>query len=651
MKEPMKLEYLFKPINIKSMKLKNRIVMAPMGTLMANEDGSPSDRVLDYYEARAVGGAGFIMVEDTVIHPSIAFGMGEIAITSMYDDRFIPAWKRFTDHLHAVGAKLSIQVWHPGRQAPAIGPDRPPWAPSLPPCPCPYCQDVPHVMSISEIQEIIDSFAQAARRVQESGFDAVEIGGAHGYLIAQFMSSYSNKRTDKYGGDLISRMRFALEVLEASRAKVGPDFPIIFRFSADERVTEGRNLDESLAIAPWLVAAGADCLHVSTGVYVNAETYIVAPAAVPKGHNVYAAEQIKKVVNVPVIASGRLNDPLMADQVIAQGKADLVAIGRGLYADPEWPNKVAAGRFEDIRWCTSCLDGCIHSLRTTFATKCQVNPEVGRERQMAITPAARTKRVLVVGGGPAGMEAARVAALRGHHVTLYEKEKELGGQFRIASIPPTKQEIIPFLKYQARQLSQTGVKVVLGQEATAATVKDLKPEVVIIATGSKPLIPDILGADGQNVVTAHDVLTFRVTTGRKVLVAGGGMVGCETADLLASYGREVTIIEMLPELAADMAHGPRYFLLQRLAEQKVKAVTSATIQRITSDGVVINHDGKEETIRGMDTIVLAMGAVSVNRLAREIEGKVSQVHVIGDAETPGKAMEAIAAGAQIGRAI
>ena len=651
MEQLMKLEHLFKPINIKSMKLKNRIVMAPMGTLMANEDGSPSDRVTDYYEARARGGAGFIMVEDTVIHPLIAFGMGEIGITSMYDDKFIPSWKRFTDRLHAAGAKLSIQIWHPGRQSPAIGPERPPWAPSLLPCPCPYCQDMPHVMSVAEIEEIIDSFAQAARRVKESGFDAVEIGGAHGYLIAQFMSAYSNRRTDKYGGDLTSRMRFALEVLEASRAKVGPDFPIIFRFSADERVIDGRNLDESLTIAPWLVAAGADCLHVSTGVYVNVETYVVAPMSVPKGHNVYAAGQIKNAVSVPVIASGRLNDPLMAEQVIAQGKADLVAIGRGLYADPEWPNKVAAGRFEDIRWCTSCLQECIHALRTTFTTKCQVNPEVGRERQMTISPAARAKRVLVVGGGPAGMEAARVAALRGHDVTLYEKEKELGGQFRIASIPPTKQEIIPFLKYQARQLSQAGVKVVLGQEATATTVKELKPEVVVVATGSKPLIPDMPGTDGQNVATAHDVLTFKVTTGHKVVIAGGGMVGCETADLLASYGRDVTIVEMLPELASDVAPGPKYFLLQRLDEQKVKVVTSAIIQRITSDGVVINRDGKEETIGGMDSIVLAMGAVSVNQLARDIEGKVGQVHVIGDAETPGKATEAIAAGAHVGRTI
>ena len=249
------------------------------------------------------------------------------------------------------------------------------------------------------------------------------------------------------------------------------------------------------------------------------------------------------------------------------------------------------------------------------------------------------------------MEAARVAALKGHDVTLYEKETELGGQFRIASIPPAKQEIIPFIKYQARQLYKSGVKVVLGQEANASTVDELKPEVVVVATGSKHLIPDIPGTDGENVVTAQDVLTFTVRTGPRVVMAGGGMVGCETADLLASYGRDVTIVEMLPEIASDVAPGPRFFLLQRLAEQKVKVVTSATIQRIVSDGVVVSRDGREETIGGMDTIVLAMGAVSVNELAKEIEGKISEVHVIGDAQSPAKATEAIAAGAQVGRSI
>ena len=270
---------------------------------------------------------------------------------------------------------------------------------------------------------------------------------------------------------------------------------------------------------------------------------------------------------------------------------------------------------------------------------------------MTITPAEKPKRVLVVGGGPAGMEAARVAALRGHDVTLCEKEMELGGQFRLASIPPAKQEIVPFLKYQARQLDKNGVKVRLGTEANPTTVDEVKPEVVVVATGSQSPIPDIPGVDGDNVVTAQDVLTFRVATGRRVIIAGGGMVGCETADLLASYGRDVTVVEMLPEIASDVAPGPRYFLLQRLAEQKVKVVTSATVQSIVRDGLVVSVNGNEEIVGGMDTIVLAMGAIPVSELAKEIEGKVPEVYVIGDAQSPSKATDAIAAGAQAGRAI
>ncbi len=646
-----KLEKLFTPIRIKSMELKNRVVMAPMCTLLANADGSASDRLIEYYEARAKGGAALISVEVAEVHPSSAFGIGEIGIASIYDDKFIPSWKRFCERIHAAGAKTSMQLHHPGRQFPALGPERPPWAPSVVPCPCPLCQDVPHQMTIAEIEEMVHAFGEGARRAKEAGFDAVEVHGAHGYLIAQFMSSYANRRTDKYGGDLHSRMRFPMEILYAVRERVGPNFPIVFRLSADERVPGGRTVEESVAIAPMLVAAGTDCLSITTGVYVNLYTYFVAPMAVPKGLNVDAAERVKKAVDVPIIVVGKLNDPLMAEQVLAQGKADLVAIGRGLLADPELPNKAAAGQFEDIRWCTACNQGCIYSFMNSFNLTCVVNPELTKERQMAITPVAKTKRVLVAGGGPAGMEAARVAALRGHDVTLYEKEPELGGQFRIATIPPAKQEIVPFLKYLSRQLDKAGVKVMLGEAVTASVVEKMKPDAVVVATGGKPLIPDIPGINADNVVAAHDVLTSKAITGNKVLIAGGGMVGCETADFLAERGRHVTIVEMLPEIASDIAPGPKFFLLQRLAEQGVRSVTSATIKKITADSVVIDREGKEETIGSMDTIVLALGVASLRELEDELKDKVNEVYVIGDAKTPATAMEAIAAGAEIGRQI
>ncbi len=651
MEDLVKLTHLFTPTRVKTMELKNRIAMAPMGTLEAHEDGHPSERQLAYYEARARGGAGLIMVEDAVVHVSAAIGFGEIGLPAIYDDKFIPGWKKLNDVIHAAGAKTCIQLWHPGRQFPALAPDKPPLAPSLVPCPCPLCQDLPHVMTIAEIEELIDAFAQAARRAKASGFDSVEVSGTHGYLIAQFMSAYANRRTDRYGGDLRSRMRFALETVSAVRFEVGPDFPIIFRFSADESVTGGRNLDESMAIAPWLVAAGVDCLHVSAGVYANIETLTVAPSYVPKGHILHAAEVLKGVVGVPIMTVGKLNDPLMAEEAIAHGRADIVAVGRGFFADPEWANKAAAGQFEDIRWCTGCMQGCISTLRTAYAAKCQVNPEVGKEREMAIVRADRPKRVLVVGGGPAGMETAKVAALRGHQVTLYEKAAELGGQFRLASVPQGKQEILPYLKYQARQLEKSKVEVVLGKEADASTVAELKPDVVVVATGGKPKILDIPGIHGQNVITAQEVLSFKAVTGKRVLVAGGGMVGCETADLLGSYGRDVTIVEILPELASDMAFGPRYYLLQSLEAHKVKVITSACLESVTPQGVSYSRNGLTETVGGIDTVVLAMGASPESKLARQLEGRAPQVHVIGDANNPGNAMEAIAAGARIARDI
>jgi len=640
-----RLKHLFSPITIKTMKLKNRIVMPAMGTLSANLDSTISERQMYYYEAQAKGGVGLIVVEIAEVHPSSAFMM----LIGIHDDKFIPGLKMLTDSVHAAGAKIAIQLHHPGRQFVAVE-GRAPWAPSAVPCPCSLCQDMPHVMTIAEIEEMVEAFAQGARRAKQAGFDAVEIHGAHGYLLAQFMSAYVNRRTDKYGGSISSRMRFPLEVIEAVREKVGPDYPILFRLSGEERVPGGRELAEVVATAPMLVDAGVDCMSVSTGVYVNLFTHLIAPMEISKGLNVYAAEAIKKVVDVPVIVAGRLNDPVVAESVIAQGKADLVAIGRGLLADPELPNKAAAGQFEDIRWCIAC-NYCVQSLMTGMSLKCVVNPEVGKGREFAITPAPKAQKVLVVGGGPAGMEAARVAALRGHQVTLYEREPELGGQFRLASIPPQKQEIAPAIKYFSRALEKAGVKVVLGQEATSSVVDELKPEAVVVATGGMPIIPDMPGTGRENMVTAWDVLAGKAATGKKVVVAGGGMVGCETAEFLAEYGKEVTIVEMLPELASDAIIGRKDLLTRHLAELGVNGITSATIKAFTADGMTITRNGKEEVIGEMETIVLAMGVAPARQLAEEIKDKVSELYVIGDAENPATAFEAFAAGAEVGRKI
>ncbi len=648
--QELRLEKLFTPIRIKSMELKNRLIMPPMGTILADAEGAATDRLIDYYEARAKGGASLIIVEVTNVHPYTHIGIGDRGSCAIYDDKLIVGWKRFTQRIHAAGAKASMQLYHPGRQTITLDPAKPPVAPSAVPCPCPICHDVPRVLTIPEIEELVQAFAEGARRAKEADFDAVEIHGAHGYLIAQFMSAYSNKRNDRYGGDLRRRLRFPLEILQAVRERVGPDFPIIFRYSAIEDVPGGRDLEESVAIAPLLVQGGADCLSISTGTYANLMSRLIAPMGMPMGLNVEAAAAVKRVVDVPVIAVGKLNDPIMAEGVIAEGKADLVAIGRGLIADAELPNKFVAGQLDDIRWCIACNE-CIFRLATAARFCCLVNPELGREREMELKPAPKAKRVLVAGGGPAGLEAARVAALRGHRVVLYEKEQQLGGQFRLASIPPWKQEIIPYLNYLHRQVEKAGVEVVLGQAVTASVVEEMKPDAVVVATGGRPQIPDIPGIDAQNVVTAHDILAGRAVVGQKVLIAGGGMVGCEAADFLAEYGKDITIVEMLSELASDVPMGARQLLLQRLEAERVQAITSATIKRITADGVVVERQGREEAIGGMDSIVLALGIASAGELAEEIGDKVSEVHLIGDAKTPGRALEAIAAGAEVGRQI
>jgi NADPH-dependent 2,4-dienoyl-CoA reductase/sulfur reductase-like enzyme len=370
-----------------------------------------------------------------------------------------------------------------------------------------------------------------------------------------------------------------------------------------------------------------------------------------KGLNIDATAAVRKAVDVPVIVVGRMTDPILAESVLEGGKADLVAMGRGLVADPELPNKLKENKFDDIRWCIGCNQGCMGGLIGGIPFTCLVNPAAGREQEMELKPASVSKKILVAGGGPAGMEAARVLALRGHKVTLYEKNDCLGGQFCLASLPPLKQEISQYLMYLQVQLDKTGVKVVQGQALTPDIVADVSPDEVVVATGSKQFIPDIQGIDGDNVVLAHEVLTGKAVTGKKVLVAGGGQVGCETAKFLERYRRQVTIVEMRPEPAFDVGKVPREALMHSLKKTQIKILTSRTIKEITGNGVVVEHEGERETIEGIDTIVLAMGVVSINSLADEIKDMVSKVHVIGDAGNPGNALNAIAAGVEIGRQI
>lgn len=634
---------LFQPVKIGKMELKNRLVVPAMGTGFSAPDGTVSDRLIEYLEARARGGFGLIIVEVTAVDP---LGKGFPNELGIWDDRFKPGFSRLVECIHAAGAKVAVQLHHAGREtfSFSIGGEQP-VAPS--PIPDPVIREIPRELSVEEIKALVEAYAQGARRAKEIGFDAIEVHGAHGYLVAQFMSAYANKRTDEYGGGLEGFLRFPLEILRRIRQLVGPDYPVLFRISGDEAVPQGRTIEESVVVAKRLVEAGVDALHISVGVYESGHL-TVAPAAVEQGFNAAAAATIKSAVSVPVIAVGRIEDPTVAEGIISSGKADLVAIGRGSLADPEFAIKAAEARHEDIVRCIACNEGCIDRLMLGQVITCIQNPALGCEAEYASAGAAKAKRVLVAGGGPAGLEAARTAALWGHRVSLYEKQGFLGGQAPLAAVPPTKEVWHEVVRSRIKDLERLGVEIKLGKELTPETVKEISPDVVIVATGSAPLLPDLAGIDRSNVVTAHDALS-EAPVGKRVVVIGGGLVGCETADYLAQQGKDVTVVEMAQHIAQDASPASRYFLVRRLAQGKVKVLTSTPVKAITDQGVIVSPESGEQTLGPVDTVVLATGATSVNDLATAIEGLVPEVYVVGDAASPGRILEAVQQAADIAR--
>ena len=651
------LKHLFSPIRIGSMEVKNRIVLPPMTVGYGVPEGTVSDKHRDYYEARAEGGAGLIITEAAAVHAQRKYGMFPLGL---YEDDQIQSWNELAEATHRHGAKLAVQLMDPGPESIMMLTGIQPVGPS-PVIGRGLFRDVPRELSIGEIEAIVEDFAEATRRAKEAGLDAVQIHAAHGYaLVGSFMSPFFNKRTDKYGGSLEGRLRLLLEIIEAVHDKVGKDFPIIVRMSGDERRTGGRTLQETQFIARILVEAGVDALEVSGGTIPTVFWAVVAPSGTPLGLNTDFSKAIKEVVDIPVISVGRINTARVAEFILETGRADMVSMGRALHADPELPNKAAAGALDDITPCLGCNCGCIGSVVQGVHATCIINPAAGREKEMALVPAEQRKKVLVAGGGPAGLEAARVAAVRGHDVTLYEKEEKLGGQVNLASVPPFMQEIGQLIKHLTTRVQKAGVKVELGKAVTPEVIDELKPDVVIVATGASPLVPEsIPGIDKERVITAWEVLAgHEATKAGKVLIVGGGLTGCETADFLAfptdnmaAAPTEVTLLELREKIALDSMAEPRHLLLDRLREKRVDVIVRAKVKEILDDGVVFERDGQEETLHGFEYVVLAMGAKSVDTLSKEIEGKVPEVYVIGDATYPRRALEATAGGAAIGRQI
>jgi 2,4-dienoyl-CoA reductase-like NADH-dependent reductase (Old Yellow Enzyme family)/thioredoxin reductase len=630
---------LFSPFKIGNIELKNRIVMPPMATHFADFDGSVNDRHIAYYVERARGGVGYITSEHTgVLKQGRAFP--NMALIDA--DQQIPSFKKLVEAIHQESGKIVIQINHAGRQTSSSVTGSPIVAPSA--IPCPVRNEMPKKLSQEEIQKIVDAFGEAARRVKETGADGVEIHMAHGYLLNQFLSPFSNQRTDEYGGDPERRMKMAIEVLRTVRNQVGPDFTILCRLSADEYVEGGLKLKDTQEIAKALERSGTDALHISACVaasgYLNHPPYYAE-----EGIFAHLAQGIKSVVSIPVIAVGRIRTPELANKILEERKADLISMGRALIADPYLPLKALEGRADDIVPCISC-NRCIQSIRKG-ALQCAVNPETGREDIFKLKKTDHPKKIWIIGGGPAGMKAAEIAALRGHQVTLYEKDGNLGGRFLLAAIPPQKQILKDFIDQLIRQLKKLPVKIVLGKSFTLASLKRGRPEVVILATGAKSFFPPIDGIRESKAISVEDVLSGSIPLGRKVLVVGGGGIGSEVADHLSEDGKEVTLIEMREGIALDLVGHLQHFLNKRLREKGVQILVNTKATRFEREGLWVEDPQGIRKLEGFDSMVISLGSIPNNELVESLKGKVPEVYVVGDASKPREVMEAVFEGEEI----
>jgi len=638
----MKFAHLMQPFRLKNITLNNRIVMAPMLSRLCDPDGIVSQKLIDYYAERARGGAGLVIVEYcyTDTKESKA-NQGQLGI---YSDQLIAGLGDLAEAIQEWGAKAILQVCHAGRSTSSRYMGRQPIAPSPVPS---YTGEMAREMTLEEIEATIESFAEAARRAKTAGFDGIELHGTHGYLMAQFLSPYTNHRADIYGQD---RGLFALQTLDRVRSKVGSEYLVGYRMAAEEFIEGGVTLTETKAFAKRLEERGIDYIHVSGGI-IEVGQHFVIPMYFPRGSLLRLAEGIKQAVKVPIIAVGAIHDPFLAEEALQRKQADLIAMGRGLIADPELPNKIRSGRLEDVRTCLRCNEGCSSRIRQSKTQRCAINAEVGRERSMRIHPASRPKRVCVIGGGPAGMEAARVLALRGHRVTLIEKEKELGGLLLYATVPDFKGELRRFLQYLKTQVKKLGVEVLLERRATLELVRDLKPDSVVLAAGSAMAAPQIPGVQKSFVANALELLSGKFQPGARVVIAGGAAMGCEIAAHLGALGKKVTVVEMLGDLALDLESRSRLALLQLLKERGVETLTSWKLEKIDEGGVLLSDRNSNRREVPVDSVILALGMASNQDLIQPLRENFQEVYLIGDCLEPRKIYQAIHEGAFAGRAI
>ncbi len=675
---------LFQPGRIGSMELKNRIVEAAMGTSLEREDGFVDDRIKDFYEERAKGGVGLIVMGVGAIdHPDGKVLPGQLGLS---DDKFIPGLKELAESIHQHDTKLAIQLQRGGKLATEdMAKGCQPKSSSCSALPVQEAMqdmasvEIPRMMArytqmpakletveltLDEIRDVVTKFGEAARRAKDAGIDGVEIHAGHGYLLSEFLSGACNQRTDEYGGSVENRARIVLEVIAAVRDRVGPDYPVWIRMDGREYgIADGITVKEARKLAKMFEGAGVDAINVSGYGGIRGGFYD-APLCYPRGNLISLAAGIKKVVNVPVMAVGRI-DAALGEKLLHDRKADFIAMARAVLADPEYANKVSAGRMGDIRPCIMCYH-CVSQAFWGEPVFCSVNAAAGRESELRLEPAASPKKVLIVGGGPGGMEAARVAALRGHSVTLCDKGRRLGGSLVFASVvDPDNND---FLDYLVNQIKKLQIDVKLKQEAAPELIEELKPDVVIVATGGKLTAPEIPGSDQHNVITGKDLRGLMKGRGKKfdwwwrggmfivsrlmpfmlkisvvkwltkvwmpiggvVAIIGGDMVACELAQFLVDRRRRVTILETGPDIAVEMSIGKRWNFLQRLRDERVEILRNVDIESIKPAGVrITDGEGKQRTVRA-DTVIISGGMEPDRTLAESLNGKAPQVISIGD---------------------
>ncbi len=647
----MEYNLLKSPKKINNLEIKNRVVMTAMGAGLANLDGTPSDKMIQYYEERAKGGVGLIVTEITRVNDET--GVGLPAQLSVSNDNVIPKLTKLAEAVHKWGSKIFVQLHHPGRQtySQLIG-DKPVVAPSA--IPCGICKQETRALENAEIKELVQQHIEGAKRAKQAGIDGVELHGAHGYLIAQFLSSHTNKRTDEYGGSVENRFRFTKEIIEGIKQACGEDYPVTIRLNATDflgliGVEEGITNEECVTFAKMSEEAGADLINVSCGIYETINT-IIEPTSFQEGWRLDLSKLIKANVSIPVFGNTVIRSPKYAEQLLEEGVVDFIGMGRTHLADSEWVNKALSGREDEIRKCVSCVR-CFESLNINAFTLeplvCSVNPRTCREADFKIDSELEKngegKTVAIVGAGPAGLEAARILSLRNYKPVIFEKEDKIGGQLYLAKEPPHKDKLGWFIDYYKTQLNDVEIK--LNTEATIENIKAINPCSVIIATGAKPIVPSsICGVDSQNVYTTTNILDGSVEIKNEtVAVIGSGMTGIETAELLAENNK-IVLVEMAEEIAPGCYVQNVVDVMGRLGQKDVVLLPKHKLTSISENTISLQNENGENVTYDVDKVVLSLGVERERSLVEQFEKEFDEVNVIGDSDKIGRIAEAVFAG-------